>query len=178
MMLDYREQVARLPSRTITADTLASMHQRVREAKADWAWVGLVSWIVRGVPSKDYAAEAKRVFDVWHHLIWVSGTYRYQKDPHQVELVESPWHLLDRKASDCDGWSTLYAAAVGALGHTYRFKTINADPSRPESPSHVYPQVFVPGRGWYTADLTVKEATFGWEPQGFRFQLWPEPKYS
>jgi hypothetical protein len=177
MMLAYRERLQRLSSRTITPETLAAMHQGVREAKADWAWVGLVSEWVHRVRSKDYFAEAKHVFNLWHHLIWVSRDYRYQKDPHQVELVESPWHLIDRKSSDCDGWSTFYAAAVGALGHAYRFVTICADPTRPESPSHVYPQVQIEGR-WITADLTVEEASFGWEPKGFVPQLWPEPSYS
>jgi transglutaminase-like putative cysteine protease len=99
-----------------------------------------------------------------------------------VELVESPWQLYLRRASDCDGWASLFAAAAGAIGFPYRFVTIAADPSRPNDPSHVFTEVYVQDlktkRGqWVGADLTV-DKEFGWEPpRKYKRTYWPEPKY-
>jgi len=176
-MLSYTARVDNLSGRAVTTSTIRAMHDQVRLAKQDWAWIELATWIVRGVPSKAYLAEAKRLFDAIHALIWETEYFSYRRDSHQVEVVTSPWHVISRRAGDCDDWSVFYASLVGAVGFPYRFKTVNADPTRPSQPSHVYTQVLVPGYGWRSADLTVERAVFGWEPTGYPFELWPEPEY-
>jgi transglutaminase-like putative cysteine protease len=176
-MIPYYARLDNLAGRVITRTTLQKMHDLVRLAKQDWAWIRNATLHVQKVPSKNYLGEARRLFGVWHYNIWGLNAFRYIRDPNQVETVESVWHLLDRKASDCDGWAVWYCALAGAIGFPYQFKTINADLTRPDSPSHVYAQVSIPGHGWVSADLTVKEARFGWEPGGYPFQIWPEPQY-
>ena len=156
------------------------MHQLVKAAKTDWFWIQLCSSFIQGAPSKDYYAECERLFNTWHRLIWKRGYLRYQQDPNQVELIEGVWKLLERRASDCDGYSILIAASVGAIGHTYRFVTVNGNPADPTDPTHVYTQVGITnGRSvqWQGADLTVREASFGWEPKGYPTNYWPEPNY-
>jgi hypothetical protein len=177
VMLDYRQRVDNHPKRKITRKTINAMHNFAKSAKQDWAWVHLITWIVRDCPNKDYHCEAKTLFQRFHDLIWRQRYWRYIRDPRGVELVESPWHVMDRRASDCDGWAAFIASAWGAIGARYRFKTINADPDRPSEPSHVYTQVLLRPGGWVSGDLTVPEATFGWEPEGLPFKVWPEPNY-
>jgi hypothetical protein len=160
------------------------MHQLVKEAKTTWEWIDICSYMVRNIPSKNYLAECKRIFDVYHAWVWQLGIMRYIKDPHNVELVEGVWRIMERRATDCDGFSILCAASVGAIGHPYRFVTVNANPEHPDQPSHVYAEVLVEThpsvpteRGWFGMDLTVPKAVFGWIPTGFPTKVWPEPAY-
>lgn len=159
------------------------MHDLVIKAKTSWPWIELNSYIIRNVPSKVYFREARRLFETWHAMIWKSGYFRYVRDPNGVELVTSIWHILERRQGDCDDWSVLIAAAVGSQGFPYRFKTIAANPDRPDVPNHVYTQVNVAmdrdKEHWVSMDLTVRQATFGWEPRDGAFPSWvyPEPSY-
>ena len=159
------------------------MHEMVLHAKTDWVWLRLVSDLVNGVPSKASYLEAKKAFEAWWLTIWGVGRFHYRRDPRGVELVQSVWKTIERGAGDCDDWSVIAAASVGALGFPHRFVTVAADPSHPGQPSHVYPQVSIPKnwdhteRSWYGMDLTVKSARFGWEPTGFPSRVWPEPTY-
>ena len=180
--LGYFALLQDIPKRTITSSTIDAMHRMARTGKSDWAWVKHITQMVAGCASKDYYCEAKTVFDSFHDLIWNQNWFRYIRDPHQVELVESPWQLYLRRASDCDGWASLMAAAAGAIGAPYRFVTIAADPNRPADPSHVYTEIWIPRKGqegrWVGADLTVKSATFGWRPPPeYKRTYWREPKY-
>ena len=52
-----------------------------------------------------------------------------------------------------------------------------ADPRRPNDWSHVVSQVWVPGTGWVNNDLTIRQAFPGFEPEGFPFKDWHEPKW-
>lgn len=73
--------------------------------------------------------------------------------------------------------STLWAASLGALGAPHRFRTYRADPSRPDEWSHVAAQIYVPGQGWVNNDLTIRGAWPGYEPVGYPFKDWPEPRW-
>jgi len=169
--------------RRITAETIRRMHDLAKKAKTNWDWISLNSFIIRNLPSKVYFREARRIFEVWHALIWRANFLRYVRDPNGVELVTSVWHILDRGMGDCDDFSVLIASAVGTQGFPYRFKTIAANPERPDVPNHVYVEVNVAmdrdREHWVPMDLTVKSAGFGWEPRDGELpsQVYPEPRY-
>lgn len=176
--LGYHSLLQELPARTITEKTLKDMHSLVKSAKTDYRFIEMISkHFVRNVASKDYLGEAQTIFNLWHRLIWRTNFLRYQKDPHQVELVSSIWLILDRQAADCDEMSVLIAASCGAVGMAYQFVTMSNSYSDPNTPRHVYTQVNVPKHGWLSLDLTEREATPGWEAPATRRWFYPEPRY-
>jgi hypothetical protein len=162
-----------------TEVTIRKMHEAVLAAKTDAKWrqmmedirqygrrVGAVGW-------KDYLGEM-RWFDHWYrgpHFI------DYVRDPHQVEMVVHPMLTYMKQVGDCDDSSTLFGGSMGALGAAHLFRTYRADPKRPHEWSHVACKIWVPGHGWVNEDLTIRGAAFGWEPSGFEFKDWPEPKW-
>lgn len=171
--------IRHLAEGTFTEETINNMHKAVLSAKTDARWretmenirqtgraMGAIGW-------KDWLGEVN----------WFNRFYRgdhfidYVRDPHQVELVMHPWHTFIKKLGDCDDSSTLWAASMGTLGAAHKFRTYRADPRRPNDWSHVVAQVWVPGSGWVNNDLTIKKAFPGFEPDGFPFKDWHEPKW-
>lgn len=169
----------RLSDGEFTEATINNMHRAVLKAKTDSKWrammeqirqhyrrAGVIGW-------KDYLGEI-RALDHWYrgpHFI------DYVRDPHQVELVNHPMLTYTKGVGDCDDSSTLFAASAGALGAAHRFRTYKADPRRPDEWSHVVSQIHVPGRGWVNNDLTLVGLPFGFEPGGFEYKDWPEPRW-
>jgi hypothetical protein len=85
-------------------------------------------------------------------------------DDHCVWLPEADW-----TTSQCDDHATLISALAIASGHRAGFRTIKADPERPDSFSHVYPVIGVTKNGklqWLAADSTQRESSLGWDPDG------------
>lgn len=78
---------------------------------------------------------------------------------------------------NCDDLSTCWAASLGALGAPHRFRTYKADPTRPGEDTHVVSQIWVPNQGWVNNDLTIRGGVPGFEPTGFAFKDWPEPRW-
>lgn len=164
---------------TFTEKTIDNMHKAVLSAKTDSRWRETMENIRRAgreagaIGWKDWLGEVN----------WFNRFYRgdhfidYVRDPHQVELVMHPWHTFIKKLGDCDDSSTLWAGSMGALGAAHKFRTYKADPRRPNDWSHVVSQVFVPGHGWVNNDLTIRQAFPGFEPEGFPFKDWHEPKW-
>ena len=171
--------LTRLTEGQFTEATINNMHKAVLKAKTDahfremmeqirqhYRKSGLVGW-------KDYLGEV-RALDQWYrgpHLI------DYVRDPHQVEMVVAPMLTYQKGVGDCDDSSTLFAASCGSLGAPHRFRTYKADPRRPDEWSHVVSQVQVPGYGWVNNDLTLVGLPFGFEPGGFDYKDWPEPRW-
>jgi transglutaminase-like putative cysteine protease len=163
-----------VPTRRYTEETVERMHGLVKKAKTDPQWRELALWLSRdGDRSRDwknYEAELENVFQKLRRIV------TYRRDPHQVEFIQSPWHTLRLGAGDCDDFSILIASAMGVIGARYRFVTLKADGSRPDEWSHIFPEVFVPSRGWVAADLTVSEP-LGYRPRGYTEKFWVEPSY-
>jgi hypothetical protein len=159
-----------LPSSTITEGTIKRMHDLVRKAKTDWEFIKFSTWLIKGCPPRDHLCELRNIYYKLRKGV------KYVRDPDHVELVQNPWAILERKAGDCDCMSVLVAAAASSLGMRYAFKTIKADPARPEQYSHVYPVILIPRVGWVPADLTLRKPILGWEPKGFPSKVWKEPK--
>lgn len=157
-----------------TAATIAEMQRLAREASTDPHWVSWCRTVVSDLPSKDYEAEARRIYDV------VKKNVRYVLDPRGLELVQDPRYIMFVGGSgDCDEHSTLIASMALSLGHEAAFKTIAADPDRPEEFSHVYPLIGIQKGAetwWYAADTTQPGGYFGWEPPKaavLKEKVWP-----
>lgn len=168
-----------VPAKKFTESTIAEMWRHVLKGKTNWAIIMLATKIVReGAPEKHWVAEVRAIYE------WFKKNIRYTKDPANVELIENPLMVLgQRRAGDCDSVVSL-AALLGAVGYITKFRTIRADPTRPDEWSHVYLMAFIPrspqenwSGGWTPLDFTVKTKPFGWEPKGFVAKDWPEPDY-
>ena len=161
----------REPEGRITARTVAEMHRLVRAAKIDHRVQDLASRMARRCPRKDYWCEAKAVFD------FAKAYVRYIRDPDDVELIQSVWRTLGRRAGDCDDGAILVSGLLASIGFPYRFITLKASPERPHEWSHVYAEAYIPGRGWTAADWSVTHAGLGWEPgRYYERRAWPAPK--
>lgn len=162
-----------------TEATIENMHKAVLSAKTDSRWRETMENIRREgrergtIGWKDWMGEV-RWFD---HYFRGPHFIDYVRDPAQVELVMHPWHTFTKQLGDCDDSSTLFAAAMGSLGAAHKFRTYKADPRRPDDWSHVVSQVYVPGSGWVNNDLTIRNSKPGFEPVGFPFKDWHEPKW-
>jgi hypothetical protein len=162
-----------------TEATINNMHRAVMKAKTDARWRGMMEDIRQHyrrsglVGWKDYLGEMRAIDD------WYRGPHfiDYVRDPHQVEMVVAPMLTYQKGVGDCDDSSTLMAASMGVLGAAHRFRTYKADPRRPDEWSHVVSQINVPGHGWVNNDLTLRGLPFGFEPSGFEYMDWPEPRW-
>jgi predicted transglutaminase-like cysteine proteinase len=141
-----------------TAETVAIM---ARIAMGGWGARSeriraLALAIVRdaGIAGKDYRAEILAI----HR--WVQNNIRYTRDPVGQETVQTPEHTaFINQAGDCDDFSVLEAALLGALGHATRFITIGYSPT---AFSHVYLAVNLRGR-WIPLDPIMADKPAGWE---------------
>jgi len=110
-----------------------------------------------GIQSKNHIDEAKSIF------AFVSTRVRYQKDPVDVETVQSPITTLEIGAGDCDDHVGLVAGLAMAVGIPARLRVVGYSEDRFV---HIFPELFVDGR-WYPADTTEPERGFGWRPRKF-----------
>lgn len=162
--------------------TIRNMHKAVLQAKTDAKWRERIERIRQegrrrgAIGWKDYLGE----------LQWLNHYFRtihpidYVRDPHQVELVMHPEETYRKGLGDCDDSSTLWAATCGVIGAPHRFRTYRADPRRPQEWSHVVAQCWLPtkrGGQWVNNDMTIRNAPLGFEPVGFPYKDWPEPRW-
>ena len=155
-----------------TKQTIQEMARLARLAGFDPQWVMFWRGQVADLPSKDYKAEAQRIFDL------VKQHVRYVRDPNGLELVQDPRSVFFRDGSgDCDEHcSTIMAAAI-ALGFDAAARTVGADANRPDEFSHVYAMLGIPdssqpdGTAWYAADTTQANSYLGWNPPAERIHL-------
>jgi hypothetical protein len=120
---------------------------------------------------KDYYGQAKAIF---HGFL---NRWRYVHDPLTRELLtESPnasYRLVmagdgvgvgqGRGAGDCDCATVALGAMFESVGLPVRIATMATPDSPPgQLMSHVYPEVFIPRRGWITADpVAYPQCKFG-----------------
>ncbi len=141
-----------------TAETVAIM---ARLAMGEWGARSeriraLALAIVQrfGIAGKDYLAEVMAI----HR--WVQTSIRYTRDPVGQETVQTPEHTaFVNQAGDCDDFSVLEAALLGALGHPTRFITIGYSP---QAFSHVYLEANIRGR-WIPLDPIMADKPAGWQ---------------
>lgn len=151
-----------------TAQTIARMRDLVTEGKRDFRVRTAVGKLIHSCPNKDYLCFVQAIHEFCTHKI------KYVFDPNGVELIESPYKILESGIADCDSIVVLAAAMAESIGLPAKFVTIKADRGRPNDYSHVYLKVKVPRKGWVALDCTMPDKPFGWEPP---FQLahkdWP-----
>lgn len=108
-------------------------------------------------PSKDQVAEARAIYR------FVSREIRYQRDPIDIETVQSPEVTLRVKAGDCDDMVALVAALAQSIGLPVRFRILGYTE---RELVHILPEIYASGR-WYPADTTEPGKGFGWRPPRF-----------
>lgn len=99
---------------------------------------------VRGLPQKDFAGEARRLFE------FVRDQIRYVKDMDGVENLHTADQVLRQRAGDCDDKAILLAALLLSVGHTPRFVVAAFEP---DFYSHVWVQDDLDGR-WVDMEPT------------------------
>lgn len=119
-----------------------------------------------GVAPKDTMGEFRALYD------YVRANVRYVLDPRDVERIAHPaYNLFVSGQGDCDEMQTVLASMAGAIGHGAAFRTVKADPQRPDEYSHVYTLLGLRGpQGvqWIPADVTQQGVSLGWEPPAER----------
>jgi len=109
------------------------------------------------IRSKNHLQEAKTLYG------YIVGRVRYQKDPVDLETVQSPTVTLGLGAGDCDDLSGLVAGLAMAVGMPARFRVIGYGDN---DLVHIFPELFAAGR-WWPADATEPHRGFGWRPKRF-----------
>lgn len=151
-----------------TGQTITRMRDLVSHGKRDFRIRKLAGQIIRNCSPKDYSCYAQAVFHYCRDRI------KYAFDPNGVELVESPWNVVESGIADCDSIVVLCASLLENLGLPCRFVTIKADVSKPDQYSHVYLECLVPKLGWVAMDCTMHDKPFGWKPEAhWPRKTWP-----
>lgn len=112
--------------------------------------------IQSNVPSKDYLAEIKTLFE------WVQSNIRYTRDIHRVELLHSARRMLELRAGDCDDMTILLSAMLKAVGHPVRVVLVGFNPKNEMLFTHIYLEAFCKG-WWIPLDPTMQHP-MGWAP--------------
>jgi len=145
-----------------TRATIEPMGKLALEGSRNPEIVDLARAITRHLPNKDYKGEVQALY--W----WVRDNVRYVQDPRTTEWVTDPYTtIFVTGVGDCDDHATVMAALGLALGHGAGFRTVAADPVRPEEFSHVYAMIGIRERNegfWVSVDTTTREAFPGWDP--------------
>ncbi len=152
-----------------TATTIRRMRDLVTQGKRDFRVRTFIGRnIINNCPAKDYYCYAEAAHN------FCTTQIKYAFDPNGVELIESPWKVIESGIADCDSIVILFATIVESLGMPARFVTIKADKSRPNDFSHVFAEVKIPRKGWVAADCTMADKPFGWTPPDFHARKnWP-----
>lgn len=150
-----------------TAATIAEMERLAVKGGRDVAVRLMALDIIEGIPARDHRKVAERIFQ------WLQDNgsgeksgVKFVNDPFRVETVQDPWiTLFVTGCGDCNSaHSTTSAALLLSVGIPCMFRTVKADPRRPDSYSHVYTVALVRGEP-VAMDTSVPFSTFGSEPK-------------
>jgi transglutaminase-like putative cysteine protease len=134
-------------------ETLKIMRRIVREYRRNPLIVLTAQNITRNVPEKSWIGEIEAI----HRF--VRDNIRYMLDVNEVEVLQSPAHLLMTKQGDCDDKATLLATLLEATGHPARFVAVGFDQS---NLTHVLVEARI-GEDWIPLETTENVAP-GWFP--------------
>lgn len=140
--------------------TLALMSRVVFEYKKNLQINELASDIIRFIPGKSYAQEARALFE------WVRSNIRYQRDINGVEVIQSPTVTIASQHGDCDDMSILLAVLLETAGHPTKFVAAGFGGGDIE---HVWVETLI-GDRWFAMDPTEQQP-FGWRPPGITSRL-------
>jgi hypothetical protein len=111
------------------------------------------------VGSKNARREAEALY------LWIKRNIRYQKDPVDIETVQSPVVTLRLAAGDCDDHAALMGAMAHSVGILARFRVVGYSQA---NPIHIWAEVFVGGK-WLPVD-TTENFGFGGRPKRLPFE--------
>lgn len=134
-------------------DTLKVMRRMVREYRRNPEIISTAQQILQAVPEKWWIAELSAL------LRFVQYQIRYTLDVDEVEVLQSPVHLLQTMQGDCDDKSTLLATLIEASGHKAKFVAVGFDGI---NLSHVLVAAQV-GEDWISLE-TTEQVNAGWFP--------------
>lgn len=129
------------------------MSRLARDGKKSLAVIDRASKVTQSCGAKDIACRIGAI----HRF--VQGQIRYQLDPVDVELLQSPDKTLERMAGDCDDQAVLVASLLMAIGIPARFVAIGFEPNVYE---HVYAEAKC-GTRWISIE-TTEPVPVGWNP--------------
>lgn len=136
-----------------TLETLRLMRSLTRKAKIAMPIRNLALSLVRDLPQKDYAGEARRIQE------FVKTNIRYVRDIRGVETIQTPEKTLEIGQGDCDDKSSLVAALLESINHPTRFVAMGFNGG---SFCHVYVETLL-GKKWIGVE-TTEPVLFGWTP--------------
>ncbi len=134
-------------------DTLKIMRRMVREYRRNPLIIETVHTILAPIPAKQTLAELSAL------LSYVQNEIRYTQDVNEVEVLQTPVHLLETRQGDCDDMSTLLATLLEAAGYSAKFVAVGFDR---ENLSHVLVAVRY-GADWMPLEST-EPVNAGWFP--------------
>jgi hypothetical protein len=138
--------------------TIRLIGQGIKEASTDPAIRFHAAQLATRAPWKDYHGQLRELYDDF------LTRWTYVKDPlgqEALQLGRAAWLLTmgagtpGKGYGDCDDATIAIAGMARAIGLAPRI-VIMAPPGRPRTPTHVYPEVLIPGRGWIPVDPVAR----------------------
>lgn len=139
--------------------TLRIMRHMVRECKTDLALRALAMELVKHLPQRDIAGQAR----VLH--AFVRDRIRYVGDIDGVETLHTPRQIVRQAQGDCDDKSLLLATLLASIGQKTRFVAVGYGPAV----SHVLVEVRI-GSHWVPLE-TTENVGAGWHPGGITSRI-------
>ena len=139
--------------------TLRIMRHMVRECKTDLGLRNLAMSLVRDLPQRDIAAQAR----VLH--AWVRDRIRYIGDIDGVETLHTPRQIVVQGQGDCDDKSLLLATLLASIGQKTRFVALGYGPAV----SHVMVETRI-GNNWVPLE-TTENVGAGWYPSNINSRI-------
>lgn len=119
--------------------------------------------LTRGCRSKDYACNVKSIYE------WVKRNVKWERDPHNVEMIQDPLLTLQRGAGDCDDHTVLIGSLLQSIGIPTRIVLISSMRDAQGIYNHVYTEVLIPWDGrtqWVSIDSTPLNSEGKYFPMG------------
>jgi len=100
-------------------DRIALLEWEMQQGKREANVRRIAGQVLKGVPSRDWEAEVKALFDYTRKVI------RYTRDPAGVELFQSPTRALDHGIGDCDDQVIFLGSLLASVGYPLRLRVIS-----------------------------------------------------
>jgi len=144
----------------VAPSTMAKMASIIKESSRNYMVRELASSIVENGPEKDQRFEVESIFR------WFKNRYRYVKDPHGTEMLQSPlvaiqkWSNNKIWSGDCDDATIVLLSLYKSIGYPV---AIRAASYRPDGKlTHVYGLVSIYNI-WIPIDGIKINGQVGWE---------------
>jgi hypothetical protein len=151
-----------VPIREVTPTTLRIIGKAIKDASTYLPLRNLAASIAIEAPRKDFAGQAKRIWDYFH------TRWKYVKDPYKTETItvgpRAVFNLIlgqngglgrGMGGGDCDCATVGLGAMYMSVGFPVRIGTTAPLGMPGVTFTHVFPQIHIPGIGWTTVDPVI-----------------------